>query len=88
MRISGLAGLAIAMLSASWAAAEEPAVVAVSTKRQMVLCMNKNMAADKTLSYNQAQKDCKDRLMARGQPAIGKQALASTAADAGALKGQ
>jgi hypothetical protein len=86
MQISWLAGLAISMLSASWAIADEPAAVAVSIKRQMVVCMNKNMAADRTLSYNEAQKDCKDRLVARGQPPIGKQALASNAADSAAHK--
>jgi hypothetical protein len=79
-------GCAMAMLNASAAFSQEPQTPPLSLKRQMVACMNKSMSANRTLSYNDAQKDCKDRALAAGQNTIGKRALAANAADAPALK--
>ena len=79
-------GLTLAMLQAPAAFCQEPESPPISLKRQMVMCMNKSMAADRTLSYNAAQKDCKDRLLTQTQHAIGKRALAANAADAPVLK--
>jgi hypothetical protein len=76
----------MAMLNASAAFSQEPQTPPLSLKRQMVACMNKSMSANRTLSYNDAQKDCKDRVLANGQNGIGKRALAANAADAPALK--
>jgi hypothetical protein len=78
-------GLAVAMLLASPAFCQEPDTQ-ISLKRQMVICMNKIMAADKTLSYNAAQKDCKERLLTQSQQVNGKRTLAANAADAPVLK--
>ena len=74
------------MLNASAAFSQEPQSPSLSVKRQMVACMNKSMSANRTLSYNDAQKDCKDRVLANGQNGMGKRALAANAADAPALK--
>jgi hypothetical protein len=79
-------GCATAMLNASAAFSQEPQTPPLSLKRQMVACMNKSMSANRTLSYNDAQKDCKDRVLANGQNGMGKRALAANAADAPALK--
>jgi hypothetical protein len=85
MRTSLLtAGCLMAMLNASAAFCQEPQSPPLSLKRQMVACMTKSMSANRTLSYNDAQKDCKDRVSA--QNGIGKRALAANAADAPALK--
>jgi hypothetical protein len=66
--------------------ADEADTTPVSAKRQMVICMNKSMSANKTLSYNDAQRDCKERLLARGPGPIGKRALAANASEAPTLK--
>lgn len=76
----------MALLQASPALCQEPENPPPSLKRQMVLCMNKSMAADKSLSYNAAQKDCKARLVTQTQRDFGKRALAANAADAPPLK--
>jgi hypothetical protein len=75
-------GLTVAAFHTPAAISQEPAAVsqesegaALSAKRQMVICMNKSMSSDKTLSYNEALKNCKERLSAR----IGKRALAANA---------
>jgi hypothetical protein len=79
-------GCSMSMLNASAAFSQEPQSPPLPLKRQMVACMNKSMSANRTLSYNEAQKDCKERVLAAGQNAIGKRALAANAADAPALK--
>jgi hypothetical protein len=79
-------GCVMAMLCAPAAFSQEPQSPPLSLKRQIVACMNKSMSANRTLSYNDAQKDCKDRVLASGQNGIGKRALAANAADAPALK--
>jgi hypothetical protein len=79
-------GCVMAMLNASAAFSQEAQNPPLPLKRQMAACMNKSMSANRTLSYNDAQKDCKDRVLASGQNAIGKRALAANAADAPALK--
>jgi hypothetical protein len=67
--------------------ADDSDTAPVSAKRQMVICMNKSMSASKTLSYNDAQRACKERLIVRSQNGgIGKHALVANAADAPALK--
>jgi negative regulator of sigma E activity len=38
---------------------ESPAVIA---KQQLTQCMNKRMAADRTVSYNEALRTCKEQL--------------------------
>jgi hypothetical protein len=79
-------GCVMAVLNASAAFSQEPPSPPLSLKRQMVACMTKSMSANRTLSYNDAQKDCKDRVLAAAQSGIGKRALAANAADAPALK--
>jgi hypothetical protein len=79
-------GCVMAMVNGSAAFSEEPQSPPLSPKRQMVACMTKSMSANRTLSYNDAQKDCKERVLASGQSGIGKRALAANAADAPAIK--
>jgi hypothetical protein len=81
-----IVGCLTAMLNASAAFSQEAQTPPPSLKRQMVVCMTKSMSANRTLSYNDAQKDCKDRILAAGQTAIGRRALAANAADAPVLK--
>ena len=57
-----------------------------SVKRQMVQCMSKSMSANKTLSYNDAERDCKQNLAARDTTATAKRALTANAAVTPALK--
>jgi hypothetical protein len=76
----------ILVLNASAVLAQELQSPPVSLKRQMVACMTKSMSSNRTLSYNDAQKDCKDRIFANGQTGIGKRALAANAADTPTLK--
>jgi hypothetical protein len=70
-------GLTVAAFHTPAAVSQESEGAALSAKRQMVICMNKSMSADKTLSYNQALKDCKERLSVRTQGSIGKRAVAA-----------
>jgi hypothetical protein len=58
----------------------------ISVKRQMVLCMNKSMSANKTLSYNDAERDCKQNVLARNPIATAKRSLTANAADTPTLK--
>jgi hypothetical protein len=81
-----IVGCVMAVLNASAAFSQEPQSPPLPLKRQMVACMNKSMSANRTLSYNDAQKDCKDRVLVKGQNGIGKRALAANAADAPSLK--
>jgi hypothetical protein len=81
-----MAGMTVAMLGAVSAIADDTAGTALSMKRQLVICMNKSMAANRTLSYNDAQRDCKETLSARNQNAGAKRSLTANAADAPALK--
>jgi hypothetical protein len=68
-RFMSVVGLSAVLLGAH-AAAGEPTSAAPS-KRQINACMIKRMAADRTVSYNNAMRVCKELL----QPA--KDALAS-----------
>jgi hypothetical protein len=89
MRIAVLiVGLAASTFTLSIASADELDAAPVSAKRQMVICMNKGMSANKTLSYNDAQRDCKEKLLAHVQTGngTGKRQLTANAADAPALK--
>jgi len=63
-------GLCSALLSAH-ALAAPPANQAIVMKRQIQECMARRMGANKTLSYNDAKRSCKEQ----AQPA--KEALAS-----------
>ncbi len=58
----------------------------LSVKRQIVLCMTKSMSANKTLSYSEAERDCKQTLAARNTIPTAKRALTANAADTPALK--
>jgi hypothetical protein len=80
-----LIGMA-AMFQLALAHADDSASVPISAKRQMVACMSKSMSANRTLSYNDAQRDCKERLAALNPNPIGKRALAANASDAPTLK--
>ncbi len=75
----------MAMLNAAAALSQEPQSPPVPIRRQIAACMTKSMSANRTLSYNDAQKDCKDRVLANSQT-IGKRALAANESDAPALK--
>jgi hypothetical protein len=81
-----IVGGVMAMVNAPAAFSQEPQNPPLSHKRQMAACMTKSMSANRTLSYNDAQKDCKEHVLAIGQNGIGKRALAANAADAPALK--
>jgi hypothetical protein len=81
-----IVGCVMATLNTSAAFSQEAQSPPPSLKRQIAACMNKSMSANRTLSYNDAQKDCKERVLAAGPNAIGKRALADNAADAPALK--
>jgi hypothetical protein len=77
----------LAALHTTVAVADDADAAPVSAKRQMVICMNKSMSANRTLSYNDAQRACKERLLTRSPSGgIGKHALAANATDALALK--
>ncbi len=77
--------LTVSALTATPASADDGAA-SVSVKRQMVLCMSKSMSANKTLSYNEAERECKQNLAARDPIATAKRALTANAADTPALK--
>jgi hypothetical protein len=64
-------GISSALLVGALAAAAQPMSQAALFKRQLSDCMSRRMGADRTLSYKDAMRTCKDRL----QPA--KEALAS-----------
>jgi hypothetical protein len=64
-------GLCSVLLLGAHAMAAPPARQAVIMKRQLVECMIKRMGANRTLSYNDAMRTCKESI----QPA--KEALAS-----------
>jgi len=51
--------LIFAVAQTALAQPESPAVIA---KRQLSECMTKRMSADKSLSYNDARRVCKERL--------------------------
>lgn len=72
-------GLCSALLSAH-ASAAPPASQAVIMKRQLHECMARRMGANKTLSYNDALRTCKER----AQPS--KEALASIGANESGAK--
>jgi hypothetical protein len=77
--------LTVSALAAARASAEDGAAN-MSVKRQMALCMNKSMSANKNLSYNDAERDCKQNLTARNPIATAKRALTANSADTPALK--
>lgn len=64
-------GLCGVMLMGAHAVAAPPASQAVVSKRQLSECMARRMGANRTLSYNEAMRTCKER----AQPP--KEALAS-----------
>jgi hypothetical protein len=53
-------GLAAGIAASS--AAAQPESAAVIAKRQLTECMNRHMAASKTVSYNEAMRTCKAKL--------------------------
>jgi len=50
------------ILLGSAAASAQPQTAAVIAKRQLSECMAKRMSANKTVSYNEALRVCKERL--------------------------
>jgi hypothetical protein len=52
----------LVLASAPLVAADLPAPSHVNSKRQLADCMTKRMYSDRTLSYNDAAKACKDEL--------------------------
>jgi hypothetical protein len=72
-------GLCSALLGAH-ASAPPPASQAVMMKRQLHECMARRMGANKTLSYNEAMRGCKERM----QPT--KEALASISSNESGAK--
>jgi len=61
----------LSVLVATHAIADQPVSQAALLKRQINGCMTRRMGADKTVSYNDAMRACKQRI----QPA--KEAMAS-----------
>jgi hypothetical protein len=51
-----------ATLACAQASNAQPQSRAVIAKHQLSECMSKRMAADRTVSYNQAMRACKDQL--------------------------
>jgi hypothetical protein len=68
------------MLIGAQSVAAPPPSPSTLVKRQMTECMTKRMSANKTLSYNDARKGCKERL----QP--GKDEVASNTPVPAAIK--
>jgi hypothetical protein len=75
----GLLGLGAALLIGTEATAAEPGTPSVNSKRQVITCMVKSMSSNRTLSYNDAMKACKEQLDARDSSAIRKGAFAANA---------
>jgi len=59
-------GLCSVMLVGAHALAAPPATQAAIMKRQLQECMAKRMGANRTLSYNDAMRTCKDRAAFKG----------------------
>jgi hypothetical protein len=78
-RFISLVGLSLLLLGAHTTLAQHESRSAM-LKRQLNDCMTRRMSANRTLSYNDAMRACKDRL----QPA--KEALASISPDDSASK--
>lgn len=57
-------GAAVCVASVAYASAATPPSQAAINRRQLSDCMNRHMAASRTLSYNDAAKMCKDLLRA------------------------
>jgi hypothetical protein len=70
-RFTVVVGLSSALLVGAQVMATQPMSQAALFKRQLSDCMSRRMGADRTLSYNDAMRTCRDRL----QPT--KEALAS-----------
>jgi len=70
-RFMTLIGLCSVVLAGAHAVAAQPASVSANFKRQINDCMTRRMGANRSLSYNDAMRMCKERV----QPA--KEALAS-----------
>lgn len=58
-----LIGASVAAISQ--AVAVTPVSHAILNRRQLADCMTKQMAASRTISYNEASKVCKDRIKAQ-----------------------
>jgi hypothetical protein len=63
-RAAAMMGLSIALLGGGYSIAVEPASQTRTAKRQLLDCMTQRMSADRAISYNDAMKGCKDRLLA------------------------
>lgn len=78
--------LSVGTLNSAAAFAGDAAASQSSMKRQMIICMNKSMSASRTLSYNDALRDCKEIVIAHTHEAGNKRALTASTADAPRLK--
>jgi hypothetical protein len=61
-RLMTVMGFGALMLIGAQALAAPPPSQPTQIKRQMADCMTKKMSANRTLSYNDARKGCKERL--------------------------
>ena len=68
-RAAAVMSLSTAILIGGYAVAVVPASQAPTAKRQILDCMTKRMFADRAISYNDAMKACRDRIL------VGKFAL-------------
>jgi hypothetical protein len=79
-RFPAAIGLSSVLLAGAHAVAAPPASQTSLTKRQLYTCMIKRMGANRTLSYNDAMRTCKER----AEPP--KEALASIGPSESATK--
>lgn len=73
------AALSSLILGAQTAGAQ-PESAAIIAKHQLIECMTKRMSANRTLSYNDAMRACKERLQAPKEVASINPAAAETKA--------
>lgn len=72
--------IGLSAIVSAQALAVTPASQAALSRRQLSDCMMKEMAASRTMSYNEASKVCKDRSRSQGEsPAAGIEAKPANA---------
>jgi hypothetical protein len=76
-----------AMVTAPASAANPPVLNAsVQNKRQLIGCMNKQMSASRTISYNEATKLCKDLMKTASEVVARSDAAASDTSKPGTAR--